>query len=152
MVGKNFMAFASHRNQVTSKSSTDAEVIAGTECFTALAFVLAIVHFIEGPKRIVCAYYSDNENTLHIFRQGYLNNCTRHITIRLSYVLDIIEKHCVTIRFVKSKENPADMLTKQLSVNDSNTHYKFLDITCLMKMPVTGVTVESNMFDRQSSP
>jgi hypothetical protein len=46
MVGKNIVAFALRRQKVTSKSLTDAEVMAGTECFRALAFVLAILDFI----------------------------------------------------------------------------------------------------------
>ena len=66
----------------------------------------------------------DNIGAIYLANNQVLSNRTKHIGVRYHFVRDYIEDGIVQIKFVRSKENSADMFTKNLPKELYHKHRK----------------------------
>ena len=57
----------------------------------------------------------DNVRAIFMAQNITTSSCTKHVDVRYKYVNEFVEDGVVKIVFVKSKENNADLFTKNLS-------------------------------------
>ena len=61
--------------------------------------------------------YSDNQSAIHLARnQNSFHRRTKHIDVKCNYIRDTVASGKVLLGKVHTSENPANMLTKPLSV------------------------------------
>lgn len=59
----------------------------------------------------------DNQSTIHLMKHQLFNERSKHISVKLHFARDIIEKGTVSVKKVSTDDNAADMLTKPLPSN-----------------------------------
>jgi hypothetical protein len=107
--------FKSRKQKTTAKSSTEAKILAASECFTDYLFVVRLLHQIFRKEYSVDTVFNcDNEKVIRTFWQGFLNNKTRHVEIRLAVILEAIVQNKIQLSHIAGINNPADLLTKAL--------------------------------------
>ena len=60
--------------------------------------------------------YYDNQIAIHLTNNQVYRARTKHINVRFHFVQKIIDKGKILLQKIKTTENPADMLTKVVTV------------------------------------
>jgi hypothetical protein len=103
------------KQKTTAKSSTEAELLSASECLTDYLFVTRLLRqILRKSYSAETVFHNDNENVVRTLSQGFLNNKTRHVEIRLAVMLEAIVNNKVQLCHIAGVNNPADMLTKAL--------------------------------------
>ena len=113
-LGKGVTYAKSTTQQLNSKSSTEAELIALTDASTHVIWVrdyLIGQGYDIGPATI----YQDNMSTMALVKKGYsTSNNTRHINIRYFFIKDRVDKQELQIEYLPTEDMVADFFTKPL--------------------------------------
>ena len=75
---------------------------------------LSIVPLFRDIAKTPLLIFGDNQSALKTASEQALSTRAKHIDIRHHFVLDVIKRGDVKVLYVKSEDNPADMLTKSL--------------------------------------
>jgi len=67
---------------------------------------------------------SDSQNALNLTGPTLNYQRQKHIDIRYHFIRDVIQKDQVIVNFILSEEQPADILTKELS---SQCHHNYVE-------------------------
>lgn len=114
-LGRGPVYASSSRQRLTTKSSTEAELVALSDAMGQVIwtrdFLLALGYAV-GPARVA----QDNQATMALVRNGRSNSArTRHISIRYFFVSDRVTGGEVALYYLPTGEMIADMLTKPLT-------------------------------------
>ena len=108
----------STKQHLTAKSSTEAELIAlADNCSSIIVARRALGELgiiVPGPTVI----YEDNTAAITILRDIVYSGRTKHIDVRLQYVRDQVRRLVLELRYIDTKDQLADLLTKGLSRDD----------------------------------
>ena len=103
-------------------STTEAEYIALS---SALREVIAIIHLLEELEsnklpihkvtpKIVCKTFEDNQSCVKIAADHKSWPRTKHLSIRLHHFRSYVVNKRITIQYINTKEQIADLFTKPL--------------------------------------
>ena len=113
-LGKGPVYVKSSKQKLTSKSSTEAELIGVSDL---LPQVIWTREFLEqqgyscGPAKV----FQDNQSTIVLANKGYsTSDKTRHIGIRYFFVKDRIDAGEVVVEYLPTEDMVADAMTKPL--------------------------------------
>lgn len=59
--------------------------------------------------------FEDNQSAIYISYGAENNKRTKHIDVRFHHIRDLIEKGVLDVKFIESRKQKADMLTKCIS-------------------------------------
>ena len=62
--------------------------------------------------------FEDNQSAIYISYGADNNKRTKHIDVRVHHVRDLIERGIIDVKFIESKNQKADMLTKNMSAEN----------------------------------
>ena len=113
-LGKGPVMSKSTKQKITTKSSTEAELIALSD---ASSLVIWTRNFLEeqGYKMPPAKIFQDNTSTIAMIKAGMpTSDRTRHIAIRFFFVKDRVDAGELDISYVSTKDMQADILTKPL--------------------------------------
>ena len=106
----------STKQHLIAKSSTEAELIAFADNCASIIIVarrvlgeLSII--VPGPTIV----YEDNTAAITILRDIVYSGRTKHIDVRLQDVRDQVRRLVLELRYIDTKDQLADLLTKGLS-------------------------------------
>jgi len=60
--------------------------------------------------------FSDSQSAIHLTKNDVYHSKTKHISVNYYYIRDTVVAGEIAMRKVHTSENPADMLTKPLSI------------------------------------
>ena len=60
--------------------------------------------------------YSDSQSAIHLAKNSAFHSRTKHIGIRYHFVRSLLEQGLVKLEKIHTSQNPADMLTKVVTV------------------------------------
>ena len=132
--GENLVCWRSRKQPVVALSSMEAEVLALVEALKEVIWIreLQMEMGLEEPKIIV---YEDNQATIAVSNKAVVSDRTRHIMAKTQFIRDTIEDLKIEVKYVKSSDQVADGLTKQLGKNQFG---KFRDKIGLSGNPERG--------------
>ena len=113
-VGRGPVVAKSTKQKLTTKSSTEAELVGLSDSTSA---IIGVRNFLEAqgykvPPAKVC---QDNLSTMAMVEAGKpTSDRTRHISIRFFFVKDRVDSGEVVIRHTRTEDMVADILTKPL--------------------------------------
>jgi len=114
-LGKGTMYGTSTRQKLTTKSSTEGELVGVSD---VLPQVLWTKYFLEaqGYTSTASVIYQDNQSAILLEKNGRASSSkrTRHINIRYFFVTDRMEAKEVTVEYCPTGEMIADFFTKPL--------------------------------------
>jgi hypothetical protein len=68
--------------------------------------------------------HEDNTGAIFLLNNEQVGACTKHIDIRYRFINDLIKEGTLRIQYIASENNPADIMTKNLSEALAATHDK----------------------------
>ena len=104
--------------------STEAKWYALSEAVKEVIFVVQLIKTMGIQVQIPVTVRVDNVGAVFMAKNITTTGCNKHVYIRTKYVNDYVEYGMVKIIFVKTEDNLADCLTKNLG---SSLHTKHSD-------------------------
>ena len=108
------IAWKSKGQKSVTLSSTKAEYVAISEVSTKILFIAGVMKFlgmeITYPIEINVNYIG----AIYLSKNATTGNRTKHVDTRYHFVREYIKKGIVNIVFVRSEDNKADLMTKNL--------------------------------------
>ena len=93
-------------------STTKAEYMALSEVVKELKFIVQLLHTMNVEVELPITVYVDYVGAIWLSNNRTTSDRTKHIDIRTSFVKGYQEDGKIIIKFVKSEDNEADILTK----------------------------------------
>ena len=110
-------AFHSYSTKATvvSHSAMDAEILAIDKLIKDIVFYKGILTFLGEVVDETTTIFIDAKNALDLLSTLRSNQNTRHLNVRVQYIRQEISDKRITLRFIPSECNIADVLTKPLN-------------------------------------
>lgn len=70
-----------------------------------------VVDVIPGPVEI----FVDNKSAINLTKNPIINGRSKHIDMRFHFIRDCVERGDIVVKYVKTQEQRADILTKPLT-------------------------------------
>jgi transposase InsO family protein len=115
-VGNNLVAWMSKKQASISLSTTEAEYIAAGSCCTQLLWMKTLLGDY-GCSQDTMTINCDNTSAIKISKNPVQHSRTKHIDIRHHFLRDLVESEVVSISFIPTENQLADILTKPLDSN-----------------------------------
>jgi hypothetical protein len=113
-VGDSFVLGKSCKQKIVTKSSTEAELVAQSDM---LPTALWLLYFIQAQGYNInhVVSFEDNQSTIKLITNNTASsNRTKHIKIRYFWIKDKIDSGDVILKYKKTEEMIADLMTKAL--------------------------------------
>eukprot|EP00903_Cladosiphon_okamuranus_P005795 g5742.t1 len=113
MLGNAPMSFKSGLQGPTAMSSMEAELIASALAMKEAVFCSNMLTELGFGKEFAqVPLYYDNTATLHALGNRSWSSRTKHIALRFFFIRELVLEGRITIHYVASNDNPADIGTK----------------------------------------
>jgi hypothetical protein len=112
-VGNNLVAWMSKKQASISLSTAEAEYMAAGSCCTQLLWMKTLLSdygFSQDTMIINC----DNTCAINISKNPVQHSRTKHIGIRHHFLRDLVEFEVVSLSFIPTENQLANILTKPL--------------------------------------
>ena len=109
------------QNHVTL-SSSEAEFVALSEAAKEIKFVVQILESMDIKVKKPVIVRVDNNGAIFMSENVAATGKTKHMDIRYHFVREFVEDGLIKIVFVKTKENDADVFTKNLGSDLHSKH------------------------------
>ncbi|CAB1116481.1 unnamed protein product [Ectocarpus sp. CCAP 1310/34] len=126
-VGGTVISHGSKTQAIVSLSSTEAEYIAAGEGVKEALFVRAVLSFIA-PETSGSSIQvlEDNQGAMALVQNPLSSARSKHIDVRYHFIRGLFRSGEISIKFVSTSEQHADMLTKALSKSSLQYHRRKL--------------------------
>jgi hypothetical protein len=106
----------STKQKLVSRSSTESELIALTECVSHIIWMRSTMESLGLKQHAATIIYEDNTSTIHMANSGKGGKTgnTRHINVRFFFCKENIDNGEIEVRYISTEEQRADLLTKPL--------------------------------------
>ena len=116
-LGNSLVSWASKKQNCVALSTTEAEYIAaGLCCAQVLWMKQSLVDYDLNFQNI--KIFCDNTSAINISKNSVLHSRTKHIDMRHHFLRDHVERQDVSLVFVDTKSQLADIFTKPLGEDD----------------------------------
>ncbi|CAL2246732.1 unnamed protein product [Prunus armeniaca] len=119
-VGNNLVAWHSKKQNSVSLSTAEAEYVAAGSCCTQLLWMRQMLEDY-GLAQSCFLIYCDNMSAIDISKNPVQHSRTKHIDIRHHFIRDLVEDKILSLEFVPSEKQLADILTKALDFQKHGT-------------------------------
>ncbi|KAI5395308.1 hypothetical protein KIW84_061776 [Lathyrus oleraceus] len=127
LLGKNLISWASKRQSTIALSTAEAEYISASLCTTQMLWMknqLEDLQIFESNIRIFC----DNTTAICLSKNPILHSRAKHIEIKHHFIRDYVQKGIVTLKFIDTDHQWADIFTKPLAEDRFSFILKNLNI------------------------
>ena len=112
-VGNNLVSWMSKKQNSISLSTVEAEYIAAGSCCPQLLWIQKLLHDY-GICQKHLTIYCDNTNAINISKNQVQHSKTKHIEIRHHFIRELVEDGTLTLEFIHTDDQKADLFTKPL--------------------------------------
>ena len=131
---RSVVSWLAQRQKSTAQSSMEAEIIAANEGGKEAAWMEKLTADLKerGPKPYIPTLYYDNIGRVDLIKDTKFHNKAKHIEIRYMFIRkDIVERKRMKVTYIVGKEQMADILTKQLPLDQYRIHCKSMGLDLL---------------------
>ena len=123
------VSHASKTQRVVSLSTSEAEYIAAGDGVKEALFVRSVLSFIA-PETCGASIkvLEDNQRTKALIENPLSSARSKHIDVRFHFIRELFEARKISVEYVASAEQHADILTKALSRANFRYHRKHLNL------------------------
>lgn len=109
----NTICWTTKKQSTVAQSSTEAEYIALAMGATELLWLKNLLFDLEIGCEEPIIIYEDNQSCIHLLNRW--EHCRlKHVDIKYNFVRDLNEKKIITVKYINTTDQLADMLTKAL--------------------------------------
>lgn len=113
--GESILSWKSKKQNTISRSSVEAEYRSITVTVAKLVWLLGLLKEIGIDTTQPTKIYTDSNSTMQIESNPVYHKRTKHIEIDCNFIREKINQVLVTVNYIPTSDQPADVLTKGLS-------------------------------------
>ena len=121
-LGHGAITWQSKKQPTVALSSAEAEYMALSAATQECLWLRTILSELGFPQREPTLIHSDNQGAISLSSDSVLHQRVKHIDIRHHFIRDHVERGDVKASFLRTEDQPADALTKLLSVQLHSRH------------------------------
>ena len=123
------ISWISQRQKSTALSSTEAEFISASEASKEAAWLEKLSFDLNESNDTPPTLYCDNQGAIDLIHDHKFHSKAKHIDIRCNFIRnDMIETGRLKVAHIPGKQQPADMLTKQLPIDQFKAMLRTLGV------------------------
>ena len=109
------VAWMSRTQKSITLSSTEAEFVALSQCTKEAMFVDMLIAETAGREKVeTMVIHEDNTGAIFLVNNDQVSQRTKHIDTRYKFVQEMAASGRLEVVYVKSEENYADLMTKNV--------------------------------------
>jgi len=119
--------WTAQRQRSTAQSSLEAEFMAGSEASKEAAWLEKLTDDLKEEYKSPPILFIDNLGAIDLIYDHKFHKKSKHIDIRYNYIrTDMVQAQRLRVEHIPGNEQPADILTKQLPVDQFRKHINTL--------------------------
>ena len=122
MFGGAAVSWFSRAQSCIALSSAEAEYVALSDALKEAEFVRGILKFLEPHRNRRIIVHEDNQGAIRLATNPLSSARSRHIDVRFHYVRHLVSSGLVSVCYVGTKDQHADILTKPVEGNSFVYH------------------------------
>ena len=108
------ISWKSEKQSTIALSSTEAEYIAASEAAREIMGFRTFLNDIHYPQTLPTDLYVDNLTAINMTKEEGHNDRRKHINVKYHYIRERVQEKDINIKWIETKEQQADILTKPL--------------------------------------
>ena len=116
MVGSTAVSWVSRLQKIVTLSTTEAEYVAVTEAAKEMIWLNGFMEEL-GLKQEDGVLFCDSQSAIHLAKNPVFHARTKHIDLRYHFIRSLLEEGSLLLVKILGSKNPADMLTKPVTVD-----------------------------------
>jgi hypothetical protein len=108
------ISWASKKQGLVTRSTMESEVVAGSFATAEGIWLIRLGKDFQHDFTPI-PVFTDNQSSIAFSNDSVNSSRTKHIDIHYHYTKEQVNAGNITLRYIKTLENPADVLTKPLS-------------------------------------
>jgi hypothetical protein len=113
-VGTSLVSWASRRQPVVAKSTTEAEYIAANEAGSEGVWFRSFLEELGYPQKSATALYMDNQSAIKVGKNPEHHSRMKHLNTKYHWLREQVEDRTFSLEYVPTDTMTADILTKPL--------------------------------------
>ena len=114
-LGSAAVSWVSRLQKIVTISTTEAEYVAATEACKEMVWLRSFMKEL-GKEQDNSKLFSDSQSAIHLAKNAAFHSRTKHIDIKYHFIRSLLEDGQFTLEKIHTKDNPADMFTKVVTV------------------------------------
>ncbi|KAH9646466.1 retrovirus-related pol polyprotein from transposon RE2 [Citrus sinensis] len=114
-LGNNLVSWSSKKQAIVAKSSTESEYRALSAASSKLSWLQSLFSELNITKLPTSVLWCDNQSAGDLPRNLVFHSKSKHIELDIHYIRDKVLNKELEVRYIPTKEQVADVLTKPLS-------------------------------------
>lgn len=114
-LGTNLVSWSSRKQQTVSRSSTEAEYKAIANATAEIIWVQSLLRELRVFQHKAPLLWCDNLGATFLTANPMFHARTKHVEVDFHFVREQVARKAMEVRFISSKDQLADILTKPLS-------------------------------------
>lgn len=111
------VTWASQRQKLVTLSTTEAEYVAASITSREAVWLRRLLSEIECPCKEATTIYVDNQSAIRLVKNPEFHKRTKHIDVRYHFVREKVHSGELSVEYLQTKEQKADIFTKALPKN-----------------------------------
>jgi len=100
--------------KIVALSVMEAKTIAGVQCAQDMLYIKQLLESMELKVELPMKLEIDNSGAVDLANNWSAGGRTRHMETRMFFLRDLKEAGVIDVHWLKGKENPVDLFTKNL--------------------------------------
>ncbi|KAG6518300.1 hypothetical protein ZIOFF_021704 [Zingiber officinale] len=128
-LGSKTISWSSKKQSSVALSSAEAEYIAANEVVRNAIWLRRILVDLQQKGTNPTQIYCDNQSAISMTKNPVFHARSKHIELRHNYIRDMVQKKEIHLDFIKTTNQPADVLTKAVSIEKLQQFKDMMKIT-----------------------
>lgn len=134
MLGSGAVSWSSKKQPVVALSTTEAEYIAAALCGCQCVWLRRILEKLGVKEETSTVIMCDNNSTIQLSKNPVFHGKSKHIDVRFHFLRDLVNDGVIELRFCKSQDQIADIMTKPLKLEQFEKLRNMLGVTEVTKV------------------
>ena len=114
-LGNSLVSWLSKKQGSISLSTTEAKYIVASTCYTQLLWMIQTLANLEVRYNAPIPIHCDNTSAISVSKNLVFHSKTKHIPIKYHFLREQVTNYVVSLHFIPSKDQIADIFTKLLA-------------------------------------
>ena len=113
---ESLICWVSRKQRSVTTPTTQAEYMALANAMTQIEYVRQLLSEFDIIQNTPVIIYEDNAGCINLAKKDELNDRSRHVDNKYHFVQEQVRRKRYTLEYIQTKEQTADILTKNLDV------------------------------------